>query len=278
MGPNTQTTEEPNAALGTRPRVLVLCDGDALRTSLTQAFGPGYAEIDPTSLAVRLADDRDWAVSSVTIYLSSDTVGTDEDERRWSDHLKTMPARLTIQPGDVRIRMALDATRALRLRQTDVVMVMGADASFMALAQDTRTAAREQNRDIRFASALAPSTDTDGKAAPSADLAVRIDRTIADKESSAGIRHNPAPGLRRQAFTCAGDHTGKRTPCHTPTAQARATRTPDHKSGVRCRIYRKHAGAHLAGSCGEPVVQWILPPAGLRSLALEHINDTSSWQ
>jgi len=234
MDTQTLSPDVLDATASPRPRVLVLCDGEALRSSLTHAFGPGYAEIDPASLAARLADDRDWSISRVTIYLSSDTTDDDHKIRRWSDRLKATQARLMTQPGDVRIRMALDATRALRLRQTDVVMVMGADASFMALAQDTRTAAREQNRDIRFASAFAPSTHSHGKAVPSADLAVRIDRTTAEKSLLLA-----SGTTQRRVYAARPSPTPATAQTNTPTV----TRPP-----LRRRITRAAYGVGFAAS------------------------------
>jgi len=191
MEPHTQLIEAPNAAPESRPRALVLCDAGALRTSLVQAFGPGYADIDPTSLAGRLADDRNWEIIRTHIYVSSDSPG---DIQAWADRLKQTRAKLITQPGDIRIRMALDGTQALGTRQADILLVMGADASFMALAQDTRTAARAQNRNIKFASAFAPSSHALGRSVPSADYAVTIDRTTA--ENSLLLTSGPASPRR----------------------------------------------------------------------------------
>lgn len=162
------------------PSVVVLCNAEPFREGLAHAFGPGYADIDPAAMAHRLAAERGWSVARTTIYHSSDA-SADSDDRKWIEKLKDTPTRLVTQPGDIRVRMALDAMRALRERQADILLVMGGDTSFMALAQDTRTAAREQKRDIRFASAFAPSSHPLGRTIPSADHSIAIDRDTAEK-------------------------------------------------------------------------------------------------
>ncbi|MGD1935850.1 MAG: hypothetical protein ACFB0Z_15355 [Candidatus Phaeomarinobacter sp.] len=178
MDASAHIIEDPKAEPERRSRVLVLCDGEGTRNALAHSFGPGYADVDPAALAQRLAEERDWDIIRAHIYVSSDA---SDDTRRWANRVKQTQAKLVTQPGDIRIRMALAGTQALGARQSDILLVMGADASFMALAQDTRTAARAQNRDIKFASAFAPSSHTLGRSVPSADYAVTIDRASAEK-------------------------------------------------------------------------------------------------
>lgn len=162
------------------PRVVVLCHAAPFRQSLAHAFGPASADIDPAALADRLAAERGWSISRTNIYHSSDE-RLDEDHRTWVERLKSTHSTLVTQPGDIRVRMALDGMRALRERQADILLVMGGDTSFMALAQDTRTAAREQKRPIKFASAFAPSSHPLGQTVPSADHSITIDRDMAEK-------------------------------------------------------------------------------------------------
>ncbi len=162
------------------PSVVVLCNVAPFREGLAHAFGPGYVDIDPAAMADRLAAERGWSIARTTLYHSSDTPA-DGDVHQWIEKLKNTPARLVTQPGDIRVRMALDGMRALRERQADILLVMGGDTSFMALAQDTRTAAREQKRDIKFASAFAPSSHPLGRTIPSADHSITISRDMAEK-------------------------------------------------------------------------------------------------
>ncbi|GGD09332.1 hypothetical protein GCM10011587_11520 [Pyruvatibacter mobilis] len=175
---------------GSPARVAVLCHADNLRASLAHAFGPGYASVNPQALAERLAAERGWDLARLTVYASSDphtdntsdTLLDDTGTRAaWLKRVGGTSARLTTQPGDVTLRMALDGTAQLRDRNIGILMVMGAGPGFMALAQDTRTAARQQNRDIRFASAFAPSSHPHGRAVPSADLSVSISRALVEK-------------------------------------------------------------------------------------------------
>ena len=162
------------------PSVVVLCNAAPFREGLAHAFGQASADIDPAALADRLAAERGWAISRTNIYHSSDA-RLDEDHRKWVERLKDTQSTLVTQPGDIRVRMALDGMRALRERQADILLVMGGDTSFMVLAQDTRTAAREQKRTIKFASAFAPSSHPLGQTIPSADHSITIDRDIAEK-------------------------------------------------------------------------------------------------
>ncbi|MEP0070910.1 hypothetical protein [Pyruvatibacter sp.] len=175
------------------PRVVVLCNAAPFRDGLAHAFGSASADIDPATLADRLAAERGWSISRTNIYHSSDE-RLDEDHRTWVERLKDTHSTLVTQPGDIRVRMALDGMRALRERQADILLVMGGDTSFMALAQDTRTAAREQKRNIRFASAFAPSSYPLGKTIPSADHSITIDRTTAEKSLLSAA--SPAPSRR----------------------------------------------------------------------------------
>lgn len=175
------------------PSVVVLCHAAPFREGLAHALGPAFVDIDPATLADRLAAERDWAISSTTVYQSSDE-RLDEDHRAWVERLKDSQSTLVTQPGDIRVRMALDGMRALRERQADILLVMGGDTSFMALAQDTRTAARQQKRDIRFASAFAPSSHPLGKTIPSADHSITIDRDMAEKSLVSAT--SPAPSRR----------------------------------------------------------------------------------
>ncbi|MEO0961355.1 MAG: hypothetical protein AAFY01_02920, partial [Pseudomonadota bacterium] len=162
------------------PRVVVLCHAAPFRDGMAYAFGPTNADIDPAALADRLAAERGWSISRTNIYHSSDEP-LDDDHRAWLERLKDTHATLVTQPGDIRVRMALDGMRALRERQADILLVMGGDTSFMALAQDTRTAAREQKRLIKFASAFAPSSHPLGQTVPSADHSITIDRDMAER-------------------------------------------------------------------------------------------------
>ncbi|GAA6154666.1 hypothetical protein NBRC116588_01390 [Pyruvatibacter sp. HU-CL02332] len=178
------------------PSVVVLCHAAPFRDGLAHAFGPTSADIDPAALADRLAAERGWLIARTNIYHSSDE-RLDDDHRTWIEKLKGTPSTLVTQPGDIRVRMALDGMRALRERQADILLVMGGDTSFMALAQDTRTAAREQKRNIRFASAFAPSSHPLGQTIPSADHSITIDRDVAEKCLVSAT--SPAPSRRIDA-------------------------------------------------------------------------------
>jgi len=182
------TTQDdiPDAPL----RAAVLCHADNLRGSLARAFGPGYAQVDPATLADRLAAARGWEIARLTVYASSDpypdasatdAVDSADARNKWLKRVSATHARLATQPGDVTLRMVLDGAAQLRDRHIDIVMVIGADAGFMALAQDTRSAARQQDRDIRFSSAFAPSSHDCGRAVPSADHAVTISRDTVER-------------------------------------------------------------------------------------------------
>lgn len=231
MDAHTHAFDDPKDEPDSRPRALVLCDGEALRTALAHAFGPGYAEIDPALLAARLAEDRNWDIIRTHIYVSSDMSG---DLQTWADRLKQTQAKLMIQPGDIRIRMALDGTRALGARQADILLVMGADASFMALAQDTRTAARAQNRDIKFASAFPPSSHNLGRTVPSADYAVTIDRSTAERSL-----------LLASGTTPRRIYVGKPSRSPTPTEVNPAEATPPK---LKRRLTRAVYGVGFAAS------------------------------
>lgn len=178
----TLTNADNNSVL----RVCVLCCADNLRDSIAQAYGPGYADVDPARLARQLADARGWQITKTRIYASTthpspDRSDSARERAAWLRRIGATPAQLITQPGDITIRMALDGAQFLRERQTDILLILGGPASFMALAQDTRTTARQQQRNVRFASAFAPSAHTCGKAIPSADLSVSIDRASVEK-------------------------------------------------------------------------------------------------
>ena len=255
MDTQTRLSAAPDTKAALRPRVLVLCDGAALRTSLAHAFGPGYAEIDPASLANRLADERSWDLVRTHIYLSSGTLQDKTAETaKWADRLSHTQAKLVTQPGDIRIRMALDGTQALAARQADILLVMGADASFMALAQDTRMAARAQNRDIKFASAFAPSSHPLGRAVPSADYAVTIDRPTAEKSL---MLASGTPSPRRV-------YVGNPTPVK-ETAEASAP-APE-KPAVRPHLMRAVYGTGLTASMMALVWEDIVLNGGTDALA-----------
>ncbi|GAB5504192.1 NYN domain-containing protein [Pyruvatibacter sp.] len=196
------------------PRVVVLCHAAPFRKGLAHAFGPASADIDPAALADRLAAERGWSIARTNIYHSSDEQ-LDETHRTWVERLKDTHSTLVTQPGDIRVRMALDGMRALRERQADILLVMGGDTSFMALAQDTRTAAREQKRPIKFASAFAPSSHPLGQTVPSADHSITIDRGMAEKCLVSGSTAAPS----RRIYAGRSMDTAS-APSATPQAQA----------------------------------------------------------
>jgi|GEM_PF-4150009 len=208
--------------------LVVLCDGAGLRTSLAHAFGPGYADIDPAALAAGLATDRGWTLTRCQIYMSADADAPAADVD-WRSRLKALAdprCRLITPPGDPSLRMALDGVQALRLHQADVLMVMGAGASFMALAEDTRRTAREQDRDIRFASAFAPSSHALGRGVPSADHAIAIRREMAER---ALLLSSGTPRPRR---IYAGTSPSRAAPAPDPVSAPQ----PKGRPGIRLRL------------------------------------------
>ena len=105
------------------PSVVVLCNAAPFREGLAHAFGQASADIDPAALADRLAAERGWAISRTNIYHSSDA-RLDEDHRKWVERLKDTQSTLVTQPGDIRVRMALDGMRALRERQAFRLLII----------------------------------------------------------------------------------------------------------------------------------------------------------
>ncbi len=161
-------------------RVAAFCDGRALRNGLARAYGDGYADIDPAALVRRLAAQRGWEVERVRVYAMPGGSAESADAA-WLDKLAAGDAQVVRMTGNPSVRITVDAMGLLRTQAAEVILVLGGTDDLVPLAEEVRAAARRQGRNVRFASAFAPSPGKHGRAVPTADLSVTIDRETAEK-------------------------------------------------------------------------------------------------
>ena len=191
----------------TTKRAVAFFDGQNLFHGAREAFGYGYPNYCPLSLASRLCKERGWLLQGIRFYTGlPDPEHSNFWNQFWTAKLGTLGHRgvvvysrflryrnqevklpdgtahpvLVAEEKGIDVRIALDVVRTARQNDLDVALVFSQDQDFSEVADEIRALAQEQGRWIKIASAFPTSPTSRNKRGINGTDWIRIDRATYD--------------------------------------------------------------------------------------------------